>query len=150
MHDALHSVSIVSYIKPVQTGLTKSPDKVKVSLERIDWSECELWGYKSYWSRKATWENRLQWINYLPKACGMRWRKASPSSPPEAKLSSTLSRFWCLSLLDWTGIRNRMRKGAALISRVAPIACGQGWKEVYFSLVEKVASSEAHNVIWLI
>lgn len=70
------------------------------------------------------------WFVDLPRACGMRWRKASPNSPPEAKLSSTLSRFWCWSLFDWTGIRNRMRKGAALISRVAPTACRQGWRRV--------------------
>lgn len=63
---------------------------------------------------------------YLPKACGMRWRKASPRRPPEAKLSRTFRRFWCWSVLDSTGIRNRMKNGAALISRVEPIACRDG------------------------
>lgn len=62
-------------------------------------------------------------MDFLPRACGMRWRKASPRRPPEAKLSRTLSRFWCWSLLDWTGIRKRMRNGAALIRSVAPMAC---------------------------
>jgi len=57
-----------------------------------------------------------------PSAWGMRWRNASPSKPPDAKLKSTLRSFWCWSVFDCTGMRKRMRKGAALMSRVAPIA----------------------------
>ena len=52
-------------------------------------------------------------------ACGMRWRKASPSKPPEAKLKSTFSRVLCWLVLS-RGMRKRMRKGAALMTAVEP------------------------------
>ena len=52
-------------------------------------------------------------------AWGMRCRKASPSSPPDAKLSSTFNRVLC-SVAFSSGMRKRITKGAALIRRVEP------------------------------
>jgi hypothetical protein len=47
----------------------------------------------------------------------MRWRKASPNSPPEAKLSRTLRREeWSLAFSR--GMQKRIKKGAALMIAV--------------------------------
>lgn len=56
----------------------------------------------------------------------MRCRKASPRSPPEAKLSRIWSRERCLGELDSTGMRKSTKNGAAEISTVAPRAWGRG------------------------
>ena len=61
---------------------------------------------------------------HSPKAWGMRCRKASPSSPPAAKLSSSRSRARCWGALDSNGTRKRSRYGAALITSVAVIVWG--------------------------
>ena len=50
-------------------------------------------------------------------AWGMRWRKASPSKPPEAKLKSTFSRVLCWLVLS-RGMKKRITKGAALMTTV--------------------------------
>lgn len=55
----------------------------------------------------------------------MRCRKASPRSPPEAKLSKSWSRERCLGELDSTGMRKSTKNGAAEISTVAPSAWGR-------------------------
>ena len=52
-------------------------------------------------------------------ACGMRCRNASPSSPPEAKLSSTFS-SGCCSRAFSSGISSNTITGEMLISAVEP------------------------------
>lgn len=51
----------------------------------------------------------------------MRCKKASPRRPPEAKLRRIFRRDWCSALLS-IGMKNRITKGAALMSRVEPMA----------------------------
>ena len=47
----------------------------------------------------------------------MRWRKASPRRPPDAKLRRTLRKFECSDAL-LMGMKKRMKKGAALTRSV--------------------------------
>jgi hypothetical protein len=57
-------------------------------------------------------------------ACGIKWRNASPRRPPEAKLRRILSRCRFSFELS-SGIKNRIRNGAALMRSVEVMASNQ-------------------------
>lgn len=79
------------------------------------------WEWPSPWECPWEWE----WCSSSPewaiKACGIKCKNASPRSPPEAKLSKTLSRGWRSGLLS-IGMKKSTINGATLMRRVEPIA----------------------------
>lgn len=72
-------------------------------------------------------------------AWGIKCRKASPKRPPEAKLKMIL-RSHSFSLLLSSGMKNRIKKGAALISNVAKMA--------FLQMLSPASSSSSSSHTW--
>lgn len=109
----------------------------------------EEWSWWCSPSWLCWWEWECSWPSPLPCECGeiawgIRWRNASPRRPPEAKARRIFNSGCCSAELLWSGIKNKMKKGAALISKVAPIA----WSHLVVKFPSRDGSLEEELVPW--